>query len=79
MNTQVRFALPEEGASNDERWRALEVMGAVRMTIDQLERGNALYHRVHHEAAKLAYAAKENPPTGGRPNDLAMAELEGST
>lgn len=76
MNTQVRFALPEDGASDDERWRALEVMGAVRMTIDQLERGNALYRRVHHEAAKQAYAAKENPPAGERPNDLAMAELE---
>lgn len=76
VNGQFRFILPDDDATDNERWRALEIMSAVPMTIDQLERGNEVYARARHDAAVTTYAAKEQPPIGQRPSDLAHAELE---
>lgn len=76
MNAEVRFVLPGDDATDDDRWRALEIIGAIPMTIDQLERGNAAYHRVYHAEAMKAYEAKEMPQVGLQPGDLAQAELE---
>jgi hypothetical protein len=76
MNAEARFVMPADDATDDDRWRALEVLSAVPMTIEQLERGNELYSRAQHEAMVAAYEAKELPAEGHRPDDVAFAQLE---
>jgi hypothetical protein len=76
MNAEARFVMPTEDATDEERWRALEVLSAIPMTIDQLERGNEIYSRVRYEAMRRAYEEKELPREGQRSDDVAFAQLE---